>query len=134
MAGEIAITVIATGFPSDLDSYSEASDMTVGDAMRAAAATLEDTIVAPVKGRAPSGAAAPPAAPVKPARVAVKTRPPKDDEFEEDSEEEQEQEVEERPVRREPERGRGREREIEPARRKSDDDVPDFLSRLRRKR
>lgn len=115
MSGDIAITVIATGFPSDLEKYKEQSKVTVGEAMRAAAALNEEV----PKPRGP-----------------VKIRPREEDEYEEERPPARASRQPERetapPARRE-----SRDRDYEPPARgrdDRDDDVPDFMSRLRRKR
>ena len=122
MAGEIAITVIATGFPTDLDSGREKASITVGEAMRAAAA-LEDEVDVP-KSRAPIK--------LKPKDEGKGKRQPQyepENDEDEELEEEEEDETPPPPKRREADR---RSPVKEPSRR--DEDVPDFLNRLRRKK
>jgi hypothetical protein len=121
MNGEIAITVIATGFPFDTDKYKARAAVTVGEAMRAAAVTA-DEVEPMMKNRGP-----------------MKIKPQEEVEYE-DEEEEEEEEVVAAPVPPPPAR-RVREpepvyREDPPPRRRNndDDDVPDFMNRLRRKK
>lgn len=124
MAGEIAITVIATGFPTDLESGREKASITVGEAMRAAAA-LDDDIDIP-KSKAPIK--------LKPKdEVKMKKQPQYEPEYEDEELEEEEEEEEALPPppskRRDVDR---RSSSREPPRR--EEDVPDFLNRLRRKK
>ena len=125
MAGEIAITVIATGFPTDLDSGREKASITVGEAMRAAAA-LEDEVDVP-KSRAPIK--------LKPKDEGKTKRQPQYEPEYEEEEELEEEEEEETPPPPPPKRRESADRRSsvkEPSRR--DEDVPDFLNRLRRKK
>ena len=151
MTGEIAITVIATGFPSDNDVFSnkEKNVVTVGEAIRAASALADEIprVKLPPKTRPAEAPAARKAAPAP----VVRTPPPRvvqrqpvvepeyDDEevFDEDAEEYVEEEEPEEEYRSPPPPpARTATARPPPPRdvKRQDDDVPDFMSKLRRKK